>query len=81
MPASGRTGAAQSITGTATLNARFPGQWFQVEAGLHYNWHRHYDPTLGRYTQRDTRGCCVGIQSAGIKVSRTTVDRALAVSV
>jgi RHS repeat-associated protein len=49
-------GAAQSITGTATLNARFPGQWFQVEAGLHYNWHRHYDPTLGRYTQPDPLG-------------------------
>jgi len=46
-------GAAQSITGSATLNARFPGQWFQVEAGLHYNWHRHYDPSLGRYTQPD----------------------------
>jgi RHS repeat-associated protein len=49
-------GAAQSITGSATLNARFPGQWFQVEAGLHYNWHRHYDPSLGRYTQPDPLG-------------------------
>ncbi len=49
-------GAAQSITGTATLNARFPGQWFQLEAGLHYNWHRHYDPSLGRYTQPDPLG-------------------------
>ena len=49
-------GAAQSITGSATLNARFPGQWFQVEAGLHYNWHRHYDPTLVRYTQPDPLG-------------------------
>jgi len=46
-------GAPQTITGSATLNARFPGQWFQAEAGLHYNWHRHYDPTLGRYTQTD----------------------------
>jgi hypothetical protein len=27
-------GAAQSITGTATLNARFPGQWFQVRAPI-----------------------------------------------
>ncbi|MEQ1712208.1 MAG: RHS repeat-associated core domain-containing protein, partial [Hyphomicrobium sp.] len=38
------------------LNARFPGQWFQVESGLHYNWHRHYDPTIGRYTQPDPLG-------------------------
>ncbi len=38
------------------LDARFPGQWFQLESGLHYNWHRHYDPTLGRYTQPDPLG-------------------------
>ncbi len=39
-------GAPHSVQGTATLDARFPGQWYQLEAGLHYNWHRHYDPTL-----------------------------------
>ena len=33
-------GAPQSITGSLTLNTRFPGQRFQLEAGLHYNWHR-----------------------------------------
>jgi len=49
-------GGVHAITGTATLNARFPGQWFQLEAGLHYNWHRHYDPTIGRYTQPDPLG-------------------------
>jgi RHS repeat-associated protein len=49
-------GAPQSITGTVSLDARFPGQWYQLEAGLHYNWHRHYDPTLGRYTQPDPLG-------------------------
>ena len=49
-------GAPQTVTGTQTLDARFPGQWFQLEAGLHYNWHRHYDPTLGRYTQPDPLG-------------------------
>ena len=38
------------------MDLRFPGQWFQLEAGLHYNWHRHYDPSLGRYTQRDPLG-------------------------
>jgi len=27
-----------------------------MEAGLHYNWHRHYDPSLGRYTQPDPLG-------------------------
>jgi RHS repeat-associated protein len=49
-------GGAHSITGSATLNARLPGQWFQSETGLHYNWHRSYDPTLGRYTQPDPLG-------------------------
>jgi RHS repeat-associated protein len=32
---------------------RFPGQWFQMESRLAYNWHRHYDATTGRYVQPD----------------------------
>lgn len=32
------------------------GQWFQLETGWHYNWHRHYDPTTGRYTTPDPLG-------------------------
>ncbi|MFT4278899.1 MAG: RHS repeat-associated core domain-containing protein [Rhodopseudomonas sp.] len=46
-------GEIRSITGSASNNLRFPGQYYLVESGLHYNWHRHYDPTLGRYTQPD----------------------------
>ena len=49
-------GGAHAITGAEINDARFPGQWFQLEAGLHYNWHRHYDPPLGRYTQPDPLG-------------------------
>ncbi len=49
-------GAVQSLSGALTLDLRFPGQWFQLEAGLHYNWHRHYDASLGRYTQPDPLG-------------------------
>jgi RHS repeat-associated protein len=46
-------GTVESITGSATNNLRFPGQYFLIEDGLHYNWYRHYDPTLGRYTRPD----------------------------
>ncbi|MEO1206472.1 MAG: RHS repeat-associated core domain-containing protein [Pseudomonadota bacterium] len=49
-------GSPHSITAAPELMQRFPGQWFQLEADLHYNWHRHYDPTLGRYTQPDPLG-------------------------
>lgn len=49
-------GGVHSITGTATLDARLPGQWFQLETGHAYNWHRQYDPSIGRYTQADPLG-------------------------
>ncbi|BBE72967.1 putative deoxyribonuclease RhsA [Pleomorphomonas sp. SM30] len=47
-------------TGSAGLNARFPGQWFQLENGLSWNWHRHYDASLGRYVQPDPLGLVDG---------------------
>ncbi|RKH99594.1 RHS repeat-associated core domain-containing protein [Corallococcus sp. AB038B] len=33
--------------------ARFPGQWYNAESGLHYNLFRYYDPDLGRYISPD----------------------------
>jgi RHS repeat-associated protein len=49
-------GEPVSISGTRALNLRFPGQYFQIETNLAYNWHRHYDTTTGRYTQPDPLG-------------------------
>jgi RHS repeat-associated protein len=35
---------------------RFPGQWFDEETGLHYNFHRYYDPDTARYLTPDPIG-------------------------
>ena len=49
-------GKAQITTGTVTNNLRFPGQYYDEETGLHYNWNRFYDPELGRYISADPIG-------------------------
>jgi RHS repeat-associated protein len=46
-------GEVQTTSGTKANNLRFPGQYFQIETSYAYNWHRHYDPISGRYTQPD----------------------------
>ncbi|WP_200304288.1 putative T7SS-secreted protein [Streptomyces adelaidensis] len=35
---------------------RFPGQYFDPETGLHYNYFRHYDPETARYITPDPLG-------------------------
>ena len=42
--------------GTFTYNQRFPGQLYDRETNLHYNYHRDYDPQIGRYIQSDPIG-------------------------
>ena len=39
-----------------TFNLRYPGQYFDKETGLHYNYFRTYAPGTGRYTQPDPIG-------------------------
>ncbi|MDT0305512.1 RHS repeat-associated core domain-containing protein [Streptomyces sp. DSM 44917] len=47
---------AWPTTSTAHTPLRFPGQYADPESGLHYNLHRHYDPTTARYTTPDPLG-------------------------
>ena len=35
---------------------RFAGQYFDAESGLHYNYHRYYDPEVGTYVSTDLLG-------------------------
>jgi RHS repeat-associated protein len=41
---------------TIENNLRFPGQYYDEETELHYNWMRTYDPATGKYSQADTIG-------------------------
>ncbi|MFD7323107.1 putative T7SS-secreted protein [Streptomyces sp. NPDC059875] len=53
-----------TLWGTTTWNRsasaytplRFPGQYFDPESGLHYNYFRYYDPESARYLSQDPLG-------------------------
>jgi RHS repeat-associated protein len=42
-------------------NPRMPGQYFDQETGLHYNYYRYYDPKTGRYLTPDPIGLLGGV--------------------
>jgi RHS repeat-associated protein len=46
-------GEATITTSTITNNLRFPGQYYDAETGLNYNYYRDYNPVIGRYIEGD----------------------------
>jgi RHS repeat-associated protein len=49
--------------GTFELPLRLPGQYFDKETNLHYNYFRDYDPVIGRYEKSDPMGLAGGIST------------------
>jgi RHS repeat-associated protein len=49
----------------AENNHRFPGQYYDTETGLHQNYFRDYEASIGRYVQRDPIGLNGGINVFG----------------
>jgi RHS repeat-associated protein len=56
-------GKAVITTETVSNNLRFPGQYFDGETGLHYNYFRYYDPSTGRYITSDPIGLAGGLNT------------------
>jgi len=64
----GTTEANEDVDGDGVefiYNLRFPGQYYDNETGLQYNYFRYYDPSTGRYITSDPIGLRGGLNTYG----------------
>jgi RHS repeat-associated protein len=54
-------GEVTTTVSTVDNHFRFPGQFYDLETGSHYNYHRYYQPRSGRYVTPDPIGIKGGI--------------------
>jgi RHS repeat-associated protein len=52
--------------GSFVYNLRYPGQAYDSETGLSYNYFRDYDPQTGRYVESDPLGLVLGVASSAV---------------
>ncbi|MDC8012030.1 RHS repeat-associated core domain-containing protein [Tahibacter soli] len=52
-----------AIAGGVRLDARYPGQFFDAETRLNYNYFRDYEAAVGRYIESDPIGIFGGINT------------------
>ncbi|GAA2933550.1 hypothetical protein GCM10010518_20510 [Kitasatospora cinereorecta] len=60
--------------GSTYTPLRFPGQYYDPETGLHYNYLRHYDPETGRYVSPDPLGLAPAPNPVGYVDNPTTAS-------
>ncbi len=54
-------GQKKALRGSKKCIRIYAGQYYDSETGLHYNYHRYYDPSIGRYLRADPIGLNGGI--------------------
>ncbi|RJR34062.1 MAG: hypothetical protein C4576_27035 [Desulfobacteraceae bacterium] len=53
-------GEVATSVSTISSHFRFPGQYLDDDTSLHYNYHRYYEPSTGRYLKADPLGLLSG---------------------